>query len=170
MKWKAEKWLFLVVFSYLRNNKNSRSYRCSNIAKTRVFRTFRLGLLENLTWWSNSEPGFGFYAKNYFGNIPQLLHNKTMYIYIYTGCVLKIGVPEWIEKIISKRILTKKGLFIVWSQLLGPGPSLAPLGPESISSNKNTHFPIQIIIWVNFIYSQKCVSFGIEDLLGPQWL
>ena len=68
MKWKAEKWLFLMVLSYLKNNKNSRTYRCSNIAKNRVFRTFRLGLLENLSRWSNSEPGFGFYAKKYFGN------------------------------------------------------------------------------------------------------
>ena len=42
------------------------------------FRTFRLGLLENLTRWSNSKLGFGFYAINYFGNIPQLLYNKTM--------------------------------------------------------------------------------------------
>ena len=55
-------------------NKNSRSYRCSNIAKNRVYHTFRLWLLENLTWWSNSEPVFGFYAKNYFRNIPQLHH------------------------------------------------------------------------------------------------
>ena len=47
----------LVSVSYLKNNENSRSYRCSNIAKNRVFRTFRLGLLENLTQWSNSEPG-----------------------------------------------------------------------------------------------------------------
>ena len=37
---KAEKWLFLMVFSYWQNNKNSRSNRCSNIAKNRVFRTF----------------------------------------------------------------------------------------------------------------------------------
>ena len=78
VKRKAEKSLFLMVFSYLKSNTNSRSYRCSNIAKNRVFRTFRLGLLENLMRWSNSEPRFGFYAKNYFGNVPQLLHNKTM--------------------------------------------------------------------------------------------
>ena len=74
----VKKWLFLIVFSYLKNNKNSRSYRCSNIAKTRGFHTFRMGLLRNLTWWSNSEPGFGLCAQNYFGNVPQLLHNKTM--------------------------------------------------------------------------------------------
>ena len=46
--------VFLVVFSDLKNNKNSRSYGCSNKAKTRVFCTFRLGLLKNVTWWSNS--------------------------------------------------------------------------------------------------------------------
>ena len=69
MKWNAEKWLFLVFFfSDLKNNKNSRSYRCSNKAKNRVFRTFRLGLLKNLTCWSSSEAGFGFYGKNYFWN------------------------------------------------------------------------------------------------------
>ena len=49
MKWKAEKWLFLMIFLYFKNNKNSQSYLCSNIAKNRVFRTSRLGLLENLT-------------------------------------------------------------------------------------------------------------------------
>ena len=65
-----------MVFSYLKNNKNSRSYRCSNIAKTRVFRTFRLGLLEILTWWSKSEPGFDFYAKNYFGNDYRYFYNN----------------------------------------------------------------------------------------------
>ena len=64
MKWKAEKWLFLVVFSDLKNNKNSRSYGCSNKAENRVFRTFRLGLLKNLTYWSiSSETGFGFYTE-----------------------------------------------------------------------------------------------------------
>ena len=35
-----------MVFSYLKINKNSQSYRCLNIAKNRVFGTFRLGLLE----------------------------------------------------------------------------------------------------------------------------
>ena len=40
------------------------------------FCTFSLGLLENLTRWSNFEPKFGFYAKNYFVNAPQLLHKK----------------------------------------------------------------------------------------------
>ena len=76
MKWKAEKWVFFMVLSYLKNNKNSRTYPCSNIAKNCVFRTFRLGLLENLTWWSNSEPGFGFYAKNYFGNDYRYFYNN----------------------------------------------------------------------------------------------
>ena len=73
---KAEKWLFLRVFWYLKNNKNSRSCRCSNIVKTRVFRSFRLELLENLTWWINSEPGFGFCAKNYFGNDYRYFYNN----------------------------------------------------------------------------------------------
>ena len=57
-------------FSDLKNNKNSRSHECSN--KKRVFRTFRLGLLINLTCWSSSEAGFGFYGKNYVGNDLQL--------------------------------------------------------------------------------------------------
>ena len=78
MKWKAKKWLFLVAFSDLKNNKNSQSYGCSNKAKNRVFRTFRLGLFKNLTCWSSSEAGFGFYGKNYFGNDLQLFQNKTM--------------------------------------------------------------------------------------------
>ena len=44
--------------------------------KYRVFRTFRLGSLENLTWWSDSELGFGFYAKNYFGNDYRYFYNN----------------------------------------------------------------------------------------------
>ena len=48
----------------------------SNIAKNRVFRTFRLGLPENLTWWSNSVPRLGFYAKNYFGNDYRYFYNN----------------------------------------------------------------------------------------------
>ena len=81
MKWKAEKKIFLMVCSYLKNNKNPRSYRCSNRAKNRVFRTFRLGLLVNLTWWSNSEPGFSFYAKNYFGNHYWYFYNNRNLIF-----------------------------------------------------------------------------------------
>ena len=73
--WKC---LLLVVFSDLKNNKNSRCYRCSNKAKNRVFCSFRLRLLKNLTCWSNYDPGFGFYAKNYFGNDLQQFHNKTI--------------------------------------------------------------------------------------------
>ena len=71
--WKVA--LFM-VFSYLKNNKKSRSYRCINIAKNRFFRTFRLGLLEDLMWWRNSEPGLGFYAKNYFWNNYRYFYNK----------------------------------------------------------------------------------------------
>ena len=93
MKWKAEKWLFLVVFSDLKNYKNSRSYSCSNKAKNRVFCTFRLGLLKNLTWWSNSDPGFGFYGKNYFGNDSYLFKNK--YNIFLQTCV--IDIIDWID-------------------------------------------------------------------------
>ena len=105
MKWKAEKWLFLMVFSYLKNNKNSWSYRCSNIAKNRVFCTFRLGLLENLTWWSNSEPEFGFYAKNYFGNDYRYLYNNHNLIFCrpvlfiqnfsFNECFLEFNWYKW---------------------------------------------------------------------------
>ena len=65
-------------FSEGENNKNSRIYGCSNKAKNRVFCTFRLELLKKLTRQINSDPGFGFYAKNYFGNDLQLFQNKTM--------------------------------------------------------------------------------------------
>ena len=75
-------------FSDLPNNKNLRSYRGSSKAKNRVFCTFRLGLLKNLTWWSNSDPGFGFRAQIYFGNILQLFQNKTMQTCVI--CVIHI--------------------------------------------------------------------------------
>ena len=41
---------------------NSRCNLTPSIAKNSIFCTFRLGFLENLTWWSNSEVGFGFSA------------------------------------------------------------------------------------------------------------
>ena len=86
MEWKAEKWLFLVVFSDLENNTNSRSYGCSNKAKNPVLLTFRLGLLKNRTCWSSSQAGFGFYVKNYLGNDLQLFQNKTMQTCVMNSC------------------------------------------------------------------------------------
>ena len=94
MKCKAEKWLLFLVFSGLKNNKDSRRYGCSNKAKNRVLRTFRLGLLENLTWWSNYDPGFGFYAENYFGNDLQLFQNKTMQTFVIDNRILSLSVSE----------------------------------------------------------------------------
>ena len=124
MKWEAEKWLYLVVFSDLKNNKNSKSYGCSNKAKTRVFRTFRLGLLKNLTWLSNSDPGFGFYAKNYFRKNLQLFQNKIMqtcvietniYLFIFIFIALRTNsnlnlsnVKHWTPVITFLRFFTKK--------------------------------------------------------------
>ena len=68
------------------NNKNSRSYGCWNKAKTRVFRTFRLGLLKNLTCWSSSEAGFRFYGKNYFGMTP--IFSRTNSKFFLQTCVI----------------------------------------------------------------------------------
>ena len=45
-------------------------------SENRVFRPFRLGLLENLTRWGNFEPGFGFYVQNYFENDYRYFYNN----------------------------------------------------------------------------------------------
>ena len=138
MKWKAEKRLFLMVFSYLKNNQNSRSYRCSNIAKNRVFRTFRLGLLENQTWWTNSEPGFGFYAKNYFGNDYRYFYNN--HNLIFCRPVLPLGIINYKIRWLSLKS-ERPGLESRHSQM-----HLFLHRKISNSSNLNNKLP-----WVNYI-------------------
>ena len=58
-------------------------------SENRVFRTFRLGLLENLTWWSDSQPGFGFYVKNYFGNNYRYFYNNYNLIFCKPVLLMK---------------------------------------------------------------------------------
>ena len=107
--------------SYFMNTTNiteTKVYYCfayTNKAKNRVFRTSRLGLLKNLTCWSNSEAGFDLYAKNYFGNDLQLFQNKTMQTCVMIWFIkLKIdilarAIPEpYFE-------LAKSGYFLHWT-------------------------------------------------------
>ena len=53
-------------------------YITSKIAKNPIFRVHNLKYLKILTWWNNSELGFGFYAKKHFGNNFTLSNNKTL--------------------------------------------------------------------------------------------
>ena len=43
-------------------------YITSKVAKNPIFRAHNLKYLKILTWWADSDSGFGFYVKNYSGN------------------------------------------------------------------------------------------------------